>query len=200
MLLYGSLARGDQHRRSDLDLCLVFDDLDDYARRHDLADRARQLVRQATGVNADVKVTDRAEWRIRTEQCRSSFERHIAARAVVLAERPPRHAVDYDKAIGMAPSDAAQAQASMSNAATALAGLTGSLPTGWHESDALEAGDFGYADELRQARMLDICSHAQSVMETSASRSRTGPALGIRRESGDLRPSARTRRLRGPRR
>ena len=167
VVLYGSVARGDQHSRSDLDLCLVFDDLDDYARRHDLADRARQLVKQATGVNADVKVTDRAEWRIRTKQCKSSFERHIAARGVILAERPPRCAVDYDKAIGMAPSDAAQAHSSMGNAATALAGLAGNLPTGWHESDALEAGDLGYADELRQARMLDICSHAQAVMETS---------------------------------
>lgn len=67
----------------------------------------------------------------------------------------------------MAPSDAAQARASMGNATTALAGLTGSLPTGWHESDALESGDLDYADELRQARMLHICSFSQAVMETA---------------------------------
>ena len=167
VVLYGSVARGDQHGRSDLDLCLVFDDLDDYAERHDLAARARHLVRQATGVNADVRVTDRAEWRIRTEQCRSSFERHIAARGIILVERPPRQAVDYDKAIGMAPSDAAQAHGSFVNCAKSLASLVRNLPTGWHESDALESGDLDYADELRQARMLDICSHAQAVMETA---------------------------------
>jgi len=36
-----------------------------------------------------------------------------------------------------------------------------------HESDALSAGDFEYADDLEHSRMLNICSYSQVVMETS---------------------------------
>ncbi|WP_420619401.1 nucleotidyltransferase domain-containing protein [Candidatus Poriferisocius sp.] len=61
VLLFGSVARGEQRPGSDLDLCLVFDDLGDYSERRNLVAAARRRIRDATGFPADVKVTDRAE-------------------------------------------------------------------------------------------------------------------------------------------
>ena len=164
VLLFGSVARGEQRPGSDLDLCLVFDDLGDYSQRRHLINDARSRIRALTGFESDVKVTDRAEWRIRTVKCKSSFERHIASHAVSLTNRPPARPVDYSKEIGMAPSDAAQAEGALASTIKALRSLNARLPA---ESTELEAQSSTDAAGIKQARMLDICASAQSVMETA---------------------------------
>ena len=140
VLLFGSVARGNQHPGSDLDLCLVFDDLGDYSERRNLVAAARRRIRDATGFPADVKVTDRAEWRKRSVECKSSMERHIASHAVQLASRPPARPIDYAKEIGMAPSDALEGDhlgetddigGLSGNAATA--GVSGEQASVWRE-------------------------------------------------------------------
>ena len=167
VLLFGSVARDRQGAGSDLDLVLVFDDLGDYAQRRELEVRARRAVAQATGLASDVRVTDRAEWDVRTKRCRSSFEAHIAAHAVTLSSRPPKTDIDWDKEIGMAPSDEQQAAASLNNTSQALNSLQPHLRPYDDESEALSAGDFEYAGELEHTRMLNICAQSQMVMETS---------------------------------
>ena len=164
VLLFGSVARGEQGPGSDLDLCLVFDDLGDYSQRRSLMADARRRIGEATGFSADVKVTDRAEWRVRTVECKSSFERHIASHAVQLVSRPAARPIDYAKEIGMAPSDAAQAEGSLASTVKALTSLSARLPA---ESTELEADNPADAARTKQARMLDICAAAQSVMETA---------------------------------
>ena len=164
VLLFGSVARGNQHPGSDLDLCLVFDDLGDYSERRNLVAAARRRIRDATGFPADVKVTDRAEWRKRSVECKSSIERHIASHAVQLASRPPARPIDYAKEIGMAPSDAAQAAGALTSTLKGLDSLNARLPA---DETEREAGDPARASRIKQARMLDICALAQTVMETA---------------------------------
>jgi len=164
VLLFGSVARGEQRPGSDLDLCLVFDDLGDYSQRRSLIAYARRRICDATGFAADVRVTDRAEWRKRTVECKSSLERHIASHAVSLMSRPPARPVDYAKEIGMAPSDAAQAERSLTSTISALTSLNARLPA---ESTELEARSSADAERIRHVRMLDICTSAQSVMEAA---------------------------------
>ena len=167
VLLFGSVACGTQHPDSDLDLVLVFDDLGDYTKRQALARQARGTILDTTGLNADVRVTDRAEWNVRTEQCRSTFEAHIAAHAVTLSSRPPKAAIDWDKEIGMAPSDDKEAAHSLANANNALNKLLAMLRPSPHEDDALLAGDLSFADRMKHSRMLGICEQSQIAMETS---------------------------------
>ena len=164
VLLFGSVARGEQRPGSDLDLCLVFDDLGDYSQRRNLINDARSRIRALTGFESDVKITDRAEWRIRTVECKSSFERHIASHAVSLTNRPPARPVDYSKEIGMAPSDAAQAEGALASTQKALNTLNRHLPPDSTETEADNPAD---AARARHWRMLDICASAQSVMETA---------------------------------
>lgn len=167
VLLFGSVAQGAQGPGSDLDLVLVFDDLGDYADRRSIAERARQTVLGATGFGCDVRVTDRPEWEIRSKRCRSTFEAHIASHAVTLVSRPPRGGIDWDKEIGMAPSDAEQAARSLNNAVNALTKLLLALGPSINERDALLAGDSYEADSLKHSRLLSVCEQSQTVMETS---------------------------------
>ncbi|MCQ3810527.1 MAG: nucleotidyltransferase domain-containing protein [Acidimicrobiia bacterium] len=164
VLLFGSVARGEQRPGSDLDLCLVFDDLGDYSQRRSLVADACRRISDATGFAADVKVTDRAEWRKRSVECKSSIERHIASHAVQLASRPPARPIDYAKEIGMAPSDAAQAAGALTSTLKALDSLNARLPADETEREATDPAD---AARMKHSRMLDICASAQSVMETA---------------------------------
>ena len=167
VLLFGSVAQGAQAPGSDLDLVLVFDDLGDYSDRRSIADRARQTVRGATGFGCDVRVTDRPEWEVRAKRCRSTFEAHIASHAVTLASRPPRGGIDWDKEIGMAPSDAEQAARSLNNVVNALTKLMVALEPSTRERDALWAGDLYEADSWKRARLLSVCEQSQTAIETS---------------------------------
>ena len=167
VLLFGSVAHGAQGPGSDLDLVLVFDDLGDYSDRRSIADRARQTVRGTTGFGCDVRVTDRPEWEVRAKRCRSTFEAHIASHAVTLVSRPPRGSIDWNKEIGMAPSDAEQATRSLNNVANALAKLLMAMGTSTNERDALRAGDLYEAESLKRSRLLSVCEQSQTTMENS---------------------------------
>ncbi len=167
VLLFGSVACGRQQAGSDLDFVLVFDDLGDYAQRRELAVRAEEAVAKATGIASDVRVTDRPEWEVRTKRCQSTFEAHIVAHAVTLASRPPSSPINWQKEIGMAPSDEQQSADSLDNTTHALNSLIPLLQPSGHESDALLAGDFEYAEDLERSRMLNVCAYSQVVMETS---------------------------------
>ena len=167
VLVFGSVARGCSTGGSDVDLVVVFDDLGDYAQRRELAHQARAAAEQAIGFACDVRVTDRAEWKIRTEQCRSSFEAHIASCAITLASRPPKAPIDWDKPIGKPATDAQQAAATLAKTAHSLTTIYASLSPSSYEADALAEGDTAMAHSLRRSRLLGVCEHAQIAMETS---------------------------------
>lgn len=88
VLVYGSVARGDQHADSDVDLVAVFDDLD-YENRWEVKRDLRRRAAEAAGRSVDVHPTDWPEWTMRTENVSSSFEAHLAGYAVVVWDRAP---------------------------------------------------------------------------------------------------------------
>ena len=94
VLLYGSVAKGTATADSDIDLCMILDDLD-YTKRWDIHIDGLRKIREAVDREVNLHTTDRPEWRALT-QCVSTFERHISEYAVVLHERPERD-VEWDK-------------------------------------------------------------------------------------------------------
>ena len=95
--LYGSVARGEMHRGSDIDLLAVFNDLD-YRKRWRVARRLQGAAVDACGRGVEVLVTDRAEWRIQRERVTASFISAISCDLILLACSPdPAGEVDWDK-------------------------------------------------------------------------------------------------------
>ncbi len=167
VLVYGSVARGCATADSDLDLVAIFDDLGDYTSRRELTMRARDAAAAATGLSCDVRITDRPEWRIRTTQCRSSFEAHIAGHATTLTSRPPKTPIDWDKQIGKAATDEQQAADTLAKTAHSLNTILAHLCPSPYETDAPGEGDAGFAQSVRRSRLLCVCEHAQIAMEAS---------------------------------
>ena len=165
VLLYGSVARGDQHADSDIDLVAVLDDLDYSTRWH----RRCELERLATGAagrRVEVFVTDRPEWEHRTSRVATSFEAGIADDAVVLCDRPP-DGVRWTKEIGMPASDFDEAVASLRNTNQALGELRDDLEPGGNERDERAAGDaFEYSVAVA-IRLRGVCSRSQSALENA---------------------------------
>ena len=165
VLLYGSVARGEQSADSDIDLVAVLDDLDYSTRWRRKADLGA-LATEAAGWPVQVRVTDRPEWEHRSRRLRTSFEAGIAGDVVALRDRPAL-TVHWGKEIGMATSDFGEAVGSLHNMNTALQAIEDSLEPGRSERSALDERD---ADEYLAAvarRLLGICSAAQSTLETS---------------------------------
>ena len=97
VLLFGSVATGDAHRHSDIDLMVIYDDLD-YAVRQDLTMELERLAGSEVGCSVDVHLTDRPEWRMRTEQVVTSFESRVKCHALVMVDEPAGQ-VDWGKEI-----------------------------------------------------------------------------------------------------
>ncbi len=165
--MFGSVARGCATAGSDVDLVVMFDDLGDYTQRRELAHQARTAAEQAAGFACDVRVTDRAEWRVRTTQCRSSFEAHIASCAITLMSRPPKSPIDWDKKIGKPATDEQQAVAILAKATHSLITILAYLRPSPSEADALAEDDTDLAHQMQHSRLLSVCEHAQIAMETS---------------------------------
>lgn len=73
VVLFGSAARGDATERSDIDLAAIYGDLD-YGTRSERVKELSSLASAAAGYPVEVFVTDRPEWKVCTEQVRTSFE------------------------------------------------------------------------------------------------------------------------------
>ncbi len=164
VLVYGSVVDGTADAGSDVDLMVVFDDLGAYGQRSLLRRRAREAAESVIGRPVDVRVTDRPEWRARTE-CVSSFERHVASGAITLRERRAKH-VDWHKEIPIPPTDEGMARASLGDLAQALEALTNALAPYAQEAEAAESGDPVQAAVSRARRMRRVCALAQEAMET----------------------------------
>lgn len=167
VLAFGSVASGVATQRSDIDLVAVFDDLGDYACRLDMQNELLSRARKVTDHSVDVLVTDRAEWRHRTEKVSSSFEASIAPGAVVLIDLPPDSAVNWDKEIGMPADNRAEAIERLGDANDALTSMKERWEPGWVERKAIDDGDTADAAEHRHRRMVDICSSAAMAIESS---------------------------------
>lgn len=164
VLAYGSVVDGTAHCDSDVDLMVVFDDLGDYRQRSILRCRATEAAESVIGRPVDVRVTDRPEWKARTE-CVSSFERHIASWAITLRERRVGQ-VDWQKEITIPPTDEGMARASLGDLAQALEALTNALAPYAQEAEAADLGDRAQEAVSRARRLRRVCALSQEAMET----------------------------------
>jgi predicted nucleotidyltransferase len=67
VLLFGSVARGDAHNGSDIDLVALFADID-YSQRRAIRQRLEAAAASVTRWTTQVIVTDRPEWRRRVDE------------------------------------------------------------------------------------------------------------------------------------
>jgi len=166
VLLYGSVARGEQTPDSDIDLVAVFDELGDYADRWRREGALAEAARQACGWPVQVKVTDRPEWRVRSEHLRWTLERRIAPEVVPLVERA-EVGVDWGKEIGMADSDAGEALARLMNLRAQVTQILNGMNRGTAEEGAIDDGDDEAPAFYRQDRLWALCGAAQLCAENA---------------------------------
>ena len=137
VLLFGSVARGDQGPGSDIDMLAVYDDLD-YTLRFAVRRRLEELASQAAGCEVQVSPTDRVEWRHRSQVMRTTTHRLVAADAITIYDRGPGD-VSRDREIGLPSMDVEEAVGSLWNADGSLARLTAAIPA----SDSEQHGNQG---------------------------------------------------------
>ena len=159
VLLFGSVACGRATVRSDIDLVAIFDDID-YRERLGIRSELRAAAESVVDSPVEVFVTDRAEWRRRTQEVSASFEAGIAASAVVLVDRPAG-AVRWDKEIGLADNNTDEALGRLDEASKALSTMTRAMhPDEWEMTDPQE-------DHATRWRLIDVCSAGAMATETA---------------------------------
>ncbi|MCY4423790.1 MAG: nucleotidyltransferase domain-containing protein [Acidimicrobiaceae bacterium] len=159
VLLFGSVACGRATAGSDIDLVAVFDDID-YSQRHGIRSALCEAAESVVHSPVEVFVTDRAEWRRRTQEVSASFEAAISSSVVVLVDRPAG-AVRWDKEIGLADNNTDEALGRLEEATKALAAMTRSMrPDDW-ELLVPEV------DHVTLWRLVDVCSAAAMATETA---------------------------------
>ena len=160
--LFGSLARGEVHPHSDIDLIAVFDDVD-YRNRRRIETDLRRKASATAGRPVDVMVTDRAEWKIQ-RQIPASFVTAIEEDLTLLADRPAAVAVQWDKEQVMATSNEQLSAQRIGDVVGQLAKILGGLDPTPRE---LSASDPGERDWLVGGRLIGLCEAAHLVVEAS---------------------------------
>ena len=159
MLLFGSVACGRATAGSDIDLVAIFDDID-YRDRLGIRSELRAAAESVVDCPVEVFVTDRAEWRRRTQEVSASFEAGIAASAVVLVDRPAG-AVKWDKEIGLADNNTDEALGRLDEASKALSTMTRAMhPDEWEMTEPQQ-------DHATRWRLIDVCSAGAMATETA---------------------------------
>ena len=182
VLLFGSVARGEAHRHSDIDLMVIYDNLD-YAVREDLAVELERLAGAEVGCPVDVHLTDRPEWRMRTEQVVTSFESRVKSQALVMVDGPAGE-VDWDKEMVMPTSDYEEAVERLRQVANALVGIQNSLAPTDYQRLMEESGQESRAFAVYEQRLALGCAAGHLTVETAVkslihlSASPTGQAWG----------------------
>ena len=166
--LYGSVARGEAHSGSDIDLVAVFDDLD-YRRRSNTTARLQRTAAETCGQRVEVLVTDRAEWRVQRERVPASFASAISCNLILLACSPdPPGEVDWDKEQVMATSDDELALERLQATLTNLDKIPPALEPGRSERELTHSDDHLKYERVRGCRMIMVCEVAHLTVENAA--------------------------------
>ena len=159
VLLFGSVVRGSATVGSDIDLVAIFDDID-YRERLGIRSALCAAAEGVVDSPVEVFVTDRAEWRRRTEEVSASFEAGIVSSAVVLVDRPAG-AVRWDKEIGLADNNTDEALGRLDEASKALHSMRARmLPDDWEITQPQQ-------DHVTRWRLIDVCSAGAMAAETA---------------------------------
>ena len=166
--LYGSVARGESHACSDVDLVAVFDDLD-YRKRLGVTLRLQRVASEACGRHVEVLVTDRAEWRIQREVVTASFASAISCDLILLTCSPsPVGEVDWNKEQVMATSNDELAIERLDAVIANLGKIYVNLDPGRAESDLARGDDRLEYETARGCRMIVICEASHLAVENAA--------------------------------
>ncbi len=161
VVLFGSVANGTAREGSDIDMVAVYDDLD-YRFRYERSRELAAAARAHAGCEVDVRVTDRPEWKHRTEVVRNSFESGIADSAVVLVDHPPGE-VNWDKEIGMPDSEQREIDRRLNDIRKELEEIN-SRYVATPEEVELPSTDLLWSLR-RQDRLIAVCAHGAMVVE-----------------------------------
>ena len=165
VMLFGSVARGEASEESDIDLVAIYDDLDyaeRFARKQDLS----RLAEVEIGYPVDVLVTDRPEWKVRTENVVTSLESRIAGHGVVLADQGVGE-VDWDKEMVLPTNGYEAALRRLREVSSALTTLDMFLKPGDAEHEARQSGDDDEALYLEVIRFEGACGQVQRTVESA---------------------------------
>lgn len=171
VLVYGSVARGDQRPGSDIDLVAIFDDLD-YAERPALVRRVTERAERFAGRRCEVYVTDYPEWTTRSRRVTHSFEHHIVDDAMSLVEVRNHQAIHWEKEIALPSNNLDEAYARLLGVNNAMDYLSRSYYVNPDEQYFKERAS--RADETRAEQTQKLvsnakhcCGAAAMVMETA---------------------------------
>lgn len=166
--LYGSVARGESHRRSDIDLVAVFDDLE-YRRRVRTTIELQRLAERACGYRVQVLATDRPEWRIQQEEVSASFASAISCDLRLLACSTESGAeVDWDKEQTAATSNEELAVERLESVLVSLDKVNANRDPSSAEQESADSGDASDYLEARGARLIVVCEAAAMAIENGA--------------------------------
>ncbi len=163
VLLFGSVAGGSAGSGSDLDLVAVYDDLD-YTTRYQRWKELKSAARSCVDFEFDLLVTDRPEWKHRTELVRNSFESCIAATVRTLLDEP-KGEVNWEKEIGMPASEQQETDKKLGDMVNALERIIDCYRPGVREARAQKTGDKAIEDSSRRGRLRSVCANSTMVVE-----------------------------------
>ena len=162
--VFGSVARGTADADSDIDLLVVYDDIDYGEERLRSEAAMSQIAFGAVGCDVDVRVTDWAQWNAR-RAVTSSFEATISHDLVVLEEVTPPSNGRTDKVITMA-SVAELAAAEIDVMGTSISFLSKGAFDLESEQDAIaEGAPEADVESFRIARWRGMLQHAHMAIE-----------------------------------
>ncbi len=162
VLLFGSVADGTATTDSDIDLIVIYNDLD-YKQRCTHGDMLRIAAREKVGYWVDLLVTDIPEWEHRTKLVRNSFEAGIAERVVPLAEGAQRP-VDWGKEIGMRDSERGEVDSRLRDIEDELDEIVLRYRADTEETSSSGDGN-PRSIRLRQHRLKAVCTHGSMLIE-----------------------------------
>lgn len=164
VMLFGSTARGEADPDSDIDLVVVVNDLGDYWRRRQVKAELASAAKQVTSRRLDLHVTDRPEWKLRTECVPASFEASLSGDLVTLIENFPLDEPDWGKPMMKPTSNLAEAAVRGGDVAQCLRDLIRYLHPDSHEQ---AADDEQERDHALKNRRRKVCGHAADAAEVA---------------------------------
>lgn len=181
--LYGSLARGEAHSDSDIDLVAVFDDVN-YRKRFGTTLALKKVARSASGRSVDVMVTDHPEWRIQREQVSKSFASAISCDLTLLSDTSTSNSiassgngadvgvddsatVNWQKEQVMATSNAELALQRLIDARLSVRKILANREPNRSERELAAGDDSVEYEHARGARLIMMCEAAHLLVENA---------------------------------